>query len=199
MPATRVRCMPAAAVGHSVFILFFCCLANRSVFVLNCIISSCVFERSSECPAACSLRCLYLRGDARNSILCVSNACAVVQRLQQQLGTLHFLLRGQSKCLCVELLFLLVFSSSTVQECGDNPSLSSAHSSCCHRCPRTGVCSLHVVHTVLHGVELVCAVHALNIASFFCNVRRCSRVHILVLECALSACWSRLIPLVQLL
>ena len=96
----------------------------------------------------------------------------------------------------VELLFLLCFSSSTVQECGDNTSLSTAHSSCCHCCLRTGVCSLHVVHTVLHGVELVCAVHALNIASFFCNVRRCSRVHILVLECALSACWSRLIPLV---
>lgn len=34
----------------------------------------------------------------------------------------------------VELLFLLCFSSSTVQECGDNTSLPSAHSSCCHRC-----------------------------------------------------------------
>lgn len=159
VPATRVRCMPAAAVGHSVFILFFCCLANRSVFVLNCIISSCVFERSSECrPAACSLRCLYLRGDARNSILCVSNACAVVQRLQQQLGTLHFLLRGQSKCLCVELLFLLVFSSSTVQECGDNTSLSTAHSSCCHCCLRTGVCSLCGGWFAHY-----------NIASLFCN------------------------------
>ena len=32
--------------------------------------------------------------------------------------------------------------------------------------------------------------------SFAMTVRRCSRVHILVLECALSACWSRLISLV---
>lgn len=75
--ATRVRCMPAAAVG-TLHYTFFCCV--------------------------------------------VTSAWSI--------------------CRCVELLFLLAFSSSTVQVCGDNPSLSSAHSSCCHRCPRTGVCSL---------------------------------------------------------
>lgn len=146
---------------------------------------------------SCSLLIVLLvaRGDARKSMRGVSNACAVYACSSSWALCIYtFLLSGQSKCRYVELLFLLAFSSGTVQECGDNPSLSSAHSSCCHRCPRTGVCSLHVVHTVLHGVELVCAVHALNIASFFCNVRRCSRVHILVLECALCACWGRLIP-----
>ena len=139
-----------------------------------------------------------------SQILICTDSCLVMP-----LYTIAFLPRIRVFCVrfCVRfLLFLLAFSSGTVQECGDNPSLSSAHSSCCHRCPRTGVCSLHVVHTVLLGVEApshslqysLCADFAaglrINIASFFCNVRRCSRVHILVLECALCACWGRLIP-----
>ena len=100
------------------------------------------------------------RGDARNSILCVSNACAVYACSSS--CTLHYtFFVGSSKDnrSVVELLFLLCFSSSTLQECGDNTSLPSAHSSCCHRCPRTGVCSLcggWFAHYI-----------ALNIASFF--------------------------------
>lgn len=75
-------------------------------------------------------------------IVCQQRVCGVC--LQQQLGTLHlyFSCCVANRSVDVELLFLLAFSSGTVQECGDNPSLSRAHSSCCHRCPRTGVCSL---------------------------------------------------------
>ena len=107
----------------------------------------------SECSAACSLRCLYLRGDARNSMRGVSNACAVYACSSSWHSAFTFFVAWSIEVsMCWIIISSLAFSSGTVQECGDNPSLSSTRSSC-HRCPRTGVCTLHVVHTVLHGVE----------------------------------------------
>ncbi len=111
----------------------FCCLLIALLVVE-------VMRETRYCVSATPVRCMPAAAVA----LCIYT---------------FFVVSSKDNRSVVELLFLLCFSSSTVQECGDNTSLSTAHSSCCHCCLRTGVCSLcggWFAHYI-----------ALNIASFF--------------------------------